>query len=289
MKKVALPTLILVLTSMVANAQVFFSQYYEGASYDKFIELYNAGTTDVNLASPQLYLCIWSNVTTAVDSTMSPTTSIPLTGVIPAGSTYLLAHSSAVNPTYGVAAVNQWFGNNFSWDANSDVFALTAGTGAGAAGAYNQRIDIGGRAGLQGANRTGIRRPAILAPNTTFTPREWRVATYLYASADSVGVNSAWRLGVHKVNTAFTDNNIASKNSGTINNTISFFPNPANNSLFLSQVADRVEIMDITGRIVRTFTNGETTLNISSLSAGQYLLRTTNEGNTEIQKFSIVK
>ena len=64
---------------------------------------------------------------------------------------------------------------------------------------------------------------------------------------------------------------------------ISFFPNPTKSEITFSQAIEKVEIIDLTGKTIFTFTNAKT-INIESLPAGAYYLRLTNEEKTSLQK-----
>ena len=64
---------------------------------------------------------------------------------------------------------------------------------------------------------------------------------------------------------------------------ISFFPNPTKSEITFSQAIEKVEVIDLTGKTILTFTNAKT-INLESLPSGAYYLRLTNEGKTSLQK-----
>ena len=64
---------------------------------------------------------------------------------------------------------------------------------------------------------------------------------------------------------------------------ISFFPNPTKSEITFSQAIEKVEVIDLTGKVIFTFTNAKT-INIESLPAGAYYLRLTNAEKTSLQK-----
>ena len=64
---------------------------------------------------------------------------------------------------------------------------------------------------------------------------------------------------------------------------LSFFPNPTKSEITFSQAIEKVEVIDLTGKAILTFTNAKT-INIESLPAGAYYLRLTNEEKTSMQK-----
>lgn len=89
------------LTLAPASAQVLITQYYEGSSNNKHIEIQNTGGTAADLSG--YTLTVWSNANTEawkVDGG-SATNSLDLTGVtLPAGASYLVSNSSAALPAY---------------------------------------------------------------------------------------------------------------------------------------------------------------------------------------------
>ncbi len=64
---------------------------------------------------------------------------------------------------------------------------------------------------------------------------------------------------------------------------ISFFPNPTKSEITFSQAIEKVEVIDLTGKTILTFSNAKT-INIESLPAGTYYLRLTNEEKSSLQK-----
>ena len=64
---------------------------------------------------------------------------------------------------------------------------------------------------------------------------------------------------------------------------ISFYPNPTDSKVNFSQAIEKVEVIDLTGKTIFTFTNTKT-INIESLPSGAYYLRLTNDEKTIMQK-----
>ena len=110
-------------------SNILISQYYEGASFDKYIELWNSGSTDVSLSGYRLTM--WANAATEnwKNGTSSPSQSLDLSAVtIPAGGHYLLAHSSAANPLYASSATNQRNGSTINFSGNDSVVLYSSST-----------------------------------------------------------------------------------------------------------------------------------------------------------------
>ena len=64
---------------------------------------------------------------------------------------------------------------------------------------------------------------------------------------------------------------------------LSFFPNPTKSEITFSQTIEKVEVIDLTGKTILTFTNTKT-INIESLPAGAYYLRLTNNDKAIMRK-----
>ena len=64
---------------------------------------------------------------------------------------------------------------------------------------------------------------------------------------------------------------------------ISLYPNPTNSKITFSQAIEKVEVIDLTGKTLLTFSNKKT-IDIESLPSGAYYLRLTNEEKTSLQK-----
>ena len=67
-------------------------------------------------------------------------------------------------------------------------------------------------------------------------------------------------------------------------NTVFIHPNPANNVLYFSKTADRAEVLDLHGRIVKTTVNANN-VDINDLSAGAYSIRLSIKDVVTIHRF----
>ena len=64
---------------------------------------------------------------------------------------------------------------------------------------------------------------------------------------------------------------------------ITFYPNPTDSKVTFSQAIEKVEVIDLTGKVIFTFSNAKT-INIESLPSGAYYLRLTNNDKAIMQK-----
>ena len=64
---------------------------------------------------------------------------------------------------------------------------------------------------------------------------------------------------------------------------LSFFPNPTNSKVTFNQAIERIELIDLAGKTLRTYEN-ESEINIEQLPAGVYYLRLTNNEKTTLRK-----
>lgn len=88
------------------SADVIFSEYVEGSSNNKALELYNAGDSAVDLGQYEIH--VYANGSKTVSSTFKPT------GNLAAGATYVVAHSH-MTETLG-SRINLTAGLNYNGD-----------------------------------------------------------------------------------------------------------------------------------------------------------------------------
>lgn len=97
---------ILLLFGAPTRADLLISQYYEGASNNKWIELYNNGPLNIDLST--ISASLWTNANAEGYKTNgTPSQSLTLSGILSPGSTFLLSHPSAALPSYAVPAAIQ--------------------------------------------------------------------------------------------------------------------------------------------------------------------------------------
>lgn len=163
-----------------ANAAVasdlFISEYIEGGSYNKAVEIYNGTGADVDLS---IYsIALYSSADGLVPDT--PTQQVALSGTLANGDVFVLAHSSATQAILDVAdLLNSTVAN---WNGDDAVGLLKNGV----------LIDLFGFIGVADpgsywtvgdgttADHTFVRDASVNGPTTTFTDSQW----VIYAKDD---------------------------------------------------------------------------------------------------------
>lgn len=137
-------------------------------------------------------------------------------------------------------------------------------------------------------------------PPTPGGPTISENTTYLFVSAEYPGIPLLeYSLSGTNVNPnadttiAFADPSYVSI-AEKANNTFSIYPNPANTQVTISasSLVERVEVLDLFGRVVRTEaiqkSTNKTIINTSNIKSGVYLIRgISSKGETFVQRVSI--
>ena len=118
---------------------VFISEYIEGSSNNKAIELYNPTDASVDLAAEEYVLQYYYNGSSEAGLT------IDLTGTIASGSTYVIAQSSADAAILAVAQQT----NGAGWFNGDDAVVLRRG------GAEGELLDVIGQIGTDPSSQWG--------------------------------------------------------------------------------------------------------------------------------------
>ncbi|MFN8010977.1 MAG: putative Ig domain-containing protein [Holophagaceae bacterium] len=172
---------------------LIISQYYEGASFDKWIEVTNVGSSAVNMASPQLYLVLFANAAADNPGSSSPTASLALTGSLAPGASAVYRHGSAVKPTYASGTSSSTV-VNFNGD---DLVILSTSNSSTAGLAWGARFDVVGDGTTWGQDTSFFRKPTVLAGNAAFNlAGEWIQRTNAQVDAAASDTLSE-HVGIH--------------------------------------------------------------------------------------------
>ena len=173
------------------SGALIISQYYEGASFDKWIEIYNPGSVAIDLAGGEFYLGLWANINNRElwKTGGAPSFSMALTGSIPPGGTYLLSHLQAALPTYATAA--QANSQVINFNADDSVVLYT-----GATYAFANVVDAFGMTASNAMNTSFVRKNTITTGvNTDFNAADWD--EFSNTAVDSAAAGTNERLGYH--------------------------------------------------------------------------------------------
>lgn len=172
-----------------SQKELFFSEYIEGNSNNKAIEIFNPNSTSVDLSAYTVKVSTNGAGFGKNSSGVSATCSLPLSGTLAAGDVFVIYNSSAVqaikdkgdliSPTYPAAGSNvtSFNGNDalalYKGETLIDVFGIEITT-------ITTGFDIAGTS-VATVDHTIVRKPTVTKGNTDWT-----------ASAGSSIENSEW-------------------------------------------------------------------------------------------------
>ncbi len=188
-------------------AVLIISQYYEGTSNNKWIEITNVGGGSYDASVSPVYLGQWNNPRT---STTNIYRVMEVPGTLAPGASKLFRHTQAAAPTnamtFGDVVVDPTSATAtgvVSFNGN-DIMYLTPLNDATITG-YNARTDVIGdvatwdpATGTQlGKDTAWVRGVTIKTPNAAFTVGEWTQVLYTDVDTATSGTNV---LGIHVYN-----------------------------------------------------------------------------------------
>lgn len=239
------------------GADVYFSEYIEGSSFNKVLEIANYTGSTVDLNDPGNVYTL--KISTNGNANWLSTYTFPMGATISDGDVYVIGHASLTICT-GVVD-----------DSNSTI---TNFNGNDAIGLFKNDvlIDIIGTLGNNATyaeNTTLVRKSSVNMPSTTYIPSEW----------DSFPSNTCDNLGMHT--------QILSTASFEADEFV-IYPNPTNgNTVYINTrnnaAITTVTIFDIAGKQVLQQVNSNNTINVQALQQGMYMLQL-EIGNQTITK-----
>lgn len=238
------------------SSEIFLSEYIEGSSYNKGLELTNLTGSSVDLSDYSLKK--------QTNGSGSWTSEYSLTGTLNDNGVYVIVHSSAATAMKNVADV-QTSSSVMSFNGNDPIGLFKNGTLIDVVGTFN-----GGSSNFA-KDVTLVRNSSTTEPNTTYTVSEW----------DSYSSNTFTYLG----------NSPSSRFKAPSNkeeNAVSIYPNPVHDYVTISRSGSKIKnirIINISGQIVfdQMVNDSSMQLDVSGLTPGVYFvwIHSNNEYSTE--------
>lgn len=244
-------------TSASLITDLYFSEYIEGSSNNKILEIANGTGSSVALSS---YV-----VKKQTNGAGAWSTGITLSGTLANGAKYVMVHSSTSSTCYSVASANySSAGSELTFNGNDAVGLFKNGVLIDIIGTFN-----GGTANFS-ADETLRRKTTVAVPKATFNK------------------TSDWT--VYALNTCSGIGNKFAKEEA-ISFDYKLYPNPSNGT-FTIQLADNsmvydVEVFSAVGQKVFEKTGITETLEINHLQSGIYLVKVNSSGESLTKKIII--
>ena len=274
MKKLYFAFLLLMSFQHFVNAQcsdLFFSEYVEGSSNSKAIELYNPTNTSVDLSN-------YSILIFANGSLTSTTTFLPK-GMLSSHSTYVVVNSSA-DSLLKLLADSLSGGNVLKFNGD-DALALLHNS---------DTLDIIGKVGEQPSAGywtvdTGKTQDNTLVRKINVNDGEtnWAVSSTEWTVYEK---NNFTHIGGHSMNSCNITNIISTLKI----NEIEIYPNPASNNLYIENLplGATCSVYDILGNKVDYISSASSSvasINIGMLDKGVYLLNIKTSNQQIVKRF----
>lgn len=233
--------------------ELFLSEYVEGGSTNKALEIANFTGNAISLTNYTLKLASNGNA-------FGSPVSFPVNATIADGDVYVIANSGLSS----ACQAQQDFVNN----------TITGFNGNDAIGLFKNDvlIDIIGEEGNStnfAQNVTLVRQPTITSPTTTFDSSQWNVLAQDTCSG----------LGTHSQTLSVPELEI---------NSFKIYPNPVKGNQLTVEVKQNTsfEIYNVLGKKILEgkITTNHNKLNVSSLYKGVYILRLQNEAGITSKK-----
>ncbi len=239
------------------SSELFLSEYIEGSSYNKGLELMNLTGSSVDLSNYSLKK--------QTNGSGSWTSEYTLSGNLSDNDVFVIVHSSSASAMKNVADV-QTSSSLMSFNGNDPIGLFKNGTLIDIVGTFN-----GGSSNFA-KDVTLVRNSNTTEPNTSYTTSEW----------DSYSSNTFSYLG----NTPSP--RLKAPSSDEVSNTLLIYPNPTRNYLNIKQSANLIEnvrIVNLRGQVVleQNLNDNKVQLDVSALPKGIYFvwINSGNETSTE--------
>lgn len=253
-------------TATSSITELYLSEYLEGSSNNKALEITNATGASISLSA--------YSIKKQTNGAGSWSTGLTLSGTLANNAKFVIVNSSIASACYATSTANlSTAATEMAFNGNDAIGLFKNGNLIDIIGIFN-----GGTADFS-IDETLRRKTTVTVPKTTFNKTtDW----------DVLGLDTCSGLGSR--NAGNTDVN---SNSVSDEKNISIFPNPSNGTFEISlgqlDTNSKIEIFNIVGR--KVFEKGEindASIKINNLANGVYLI-TISQKNTIITKKIIVE
>ncbi len=149
---------------------LIISQYYEGTSSNKFIEITNTSDADIDLSG--YHLCLFSNPASNNLTGVSPSSKEDLVGTLASGETKLYRYTATTSPENPAGNSTSTTACNFN---GNDIIIISTSNGTDA---WTNRTDVIGISGSYwGKDKSFYRNANVITPNAEYNPNEWTEAS----------------------------------------------------------------------------------------------------------------
>jgi hypothetical protein len=241
---------------------LLFSEYIEGSSNNKALEISNATGAAINLS-------IYS-IKKQSNGAGAWSTGLSLTGTLNNGSKFTIVNSLMASTCYPISSANlSTSAGEMTFNGNDAVGLFKNGVLIDIIGTFN-----GGTANFA-ADQTIRRKATVTSPTTTFNKTtQWDS----FASDTCNNLGSRMVVKESKIETVLNTNGVA------------IYPNPSNGTFFInnSNKMYAIEIYSIIGQKIYSEENStKSEITLPNITKGMYLVRVTIDSNSVIKKLII--
>ena len=241
---------------------LLFSEYIEGSSNNKALEISNATGAAINLS-------IYS-IKKQTNGAGAWSTGLPLTGTLNNGSKFTIVNSAMASSCYPISSANlSTAATEMAFNGNDAVGLFKNGVLIDIIGTFN-----GGTANFA-ADQTIRRKATVTSPTTTFNKTtQWDS----FASDTCNNLGSRMVAKESKIETVLDINNIV------------IYPNPSSGTFSVnnSNKMYSIEIYSIIGQKIYSEENStKSEITLPNITKGTYLVRVTIDSNSVVKKLII--
>jgi hypothetical protein len=246
--------------------ELFFSEYVEGSSNNKALEITNNTSSSVSLSSYSLKK--------QTNGSGSWSTALTLSGTLASNAKFVIVNSSISSSCYSTSSANLSTSNTvMTFNGNDPVGLFKDGTLIDIIGTFS-----GGSSNFA-ADVTLRRKSTVTGPSTTFS---------LSSDWDSYSSDTCSNLGSRTSSTDVKESTATDLDSDAI----SLYPNPSTGNFTISynnsNIPYTVEIFSLVGQVIFEKKNiSETSVQITNIPKGVYVIKITNDSKSISKKMII--